>query len=234
MMKKIELNKIIIITGNYGSGKTEVSVNLAAYQKMRGVDVCIVDLDLVNPYFRTREAKAALNDIGVEVVLPADQYLNADLPILSPDVGRAIRRNKDLTIIDAGGEQAGVMAVAALADYLKGRDDVRMIQVVNPLRPFTDTIEGSLKIRQKIESAAKLKIDGVICNSNLIDETSAEDIYKGYETVFSYCKKTDTRLEFVTVESGIFDYIDQSRFECPILTIKRQLVPPWKKAEKLS
>ncbi|MGD9106882.1 MAG: cobalamin biosynthesis protein CbiA, partial [Desulfobacterales bacterium] len=98
---------IVIITGNFGSGKTEVAVNLAVNRKRSGIDVRIADLDLVNPYFRTREAREPLAQLGIEVVLPPEKYLQADLPILSPAIAGLIRRPSQLTLIDAGGNDVG-------------------------------------------------------------------------------------------------------------------------------
>ena len=108
---KIDFNGIVVIVGNYGSGKTEVAVNLAVHQKQAGKDVQIADLDLVNPYFRTREAKEALEKRGIKVVLPPKKYLQADLPVLSPMVSGIIRKPAELAIIDVGGDE-GISVVA--------------------------------------------------------------------------------------------------------------------------
>ena len=105
---KINLEGLVIIAGNYGSGKTEVTLNLAANRKRAGLDVCVADLDLVNPYFRTREAKEKLAEIGIGLVLPPEKYLNADLPILSPSISGLIRNPSQLTLLDVGGDDVGV------------------------------------------------------------------------------------------------------------------------------
>ena len=226
---EINLTGIVVVVGNYGSGKTEVSINLAVHRKRAGVDVRIADLDLVNPYFRTREAKGALSEMGIEVVLPPDQYLQADLPILSPLVAGMIRQPAELTLLDVGGDDAGATILATLEDAFKNRL-IRVLQVVNPLRPFTETFEGCLKVRKEIEQAAKLAVDGIIGNANLIDETSADDIYDGYEFVNGLSEQSGLALEFITVARELLPAIDVRRFSCPVLSIERQLVPPWKKA----
>ena len=225
----IHLTGILIIVGNYGSGKTEVSINLALERKRAGLDVRVADLDLVNPYFRTREARNLLKDRGVELVLPPEQYMHADLPILSPAIAGMLRRPAEVTLLDVGGDDVGATVLAALADVLQNRE-IRMLQVINPFRPFTETIEGCLAIGQQIEAAAKLKINGFIGNPNLIDETGPEDIYRGYDFVRSLSQKAGLPLEFLTVETGLLPAIDASRFSCPLLPIDRQLVPPWKRA----
>jgi hypothetical protein len=226
------LKGIVIIVGNYGSGKTEVSINLAVNRKKAGLDVSIADLDLVNPYFRTREARKALIEMGIEVVLPPEQYLQADLPILSPVISGLIRQPNELTLLDVGGDDAGATVLATLADSFKNTH-VKMLQVVNPLRPFTETISGCLKMREQIESASKLTVTGIIGNANLIDETTVEHIYRGYDFVKELSEESGLKIEFITAESSLLPLIDRDRFSCAVLPIERQLVPPWKKAGKL-
>ena len=228
-----QLKGIVVIVGNYGSGKTEVSINLAVNRKRAGIDVLIADLDLVNPYFRTREARKPLSKLGIDVVVPPEKYLQADLPILSPVIAGLIRRPSKLTLIDAGGNGVGATVLATLADSLQNKD-VHMLQVVNPYRPFTDTVSGCLKMRDEIEKASKITINGIIGNANLIDETKAEDIYKGYDFVKALSKESRLPLEFITATAELLPEIDVKRFSCPVLLIERQLVPPWKKAADLN
>lgn len=227
-----QIKGIFIIVGNYGSGKTEVSINLAVNQKRAGVDVKIADLDLVNPYFRTREARKALSKLGIEVVVPEEKYLQADLPILSPVISGLIRQPSELTLIDAGGNDVGATVLAALADSFRNKR-VHMLQVVNPFRPFTDTIESCLKMRDEIERASKMTINGIIGNANLIDETSVDDIYNGYDFIKRLSGETRLPLKFITAPVELLPDIDMGHFSCPVLPIERQLVPPWKKAADL-
>lgn len=230
---KVEhIKGIVIIVGNFGSGKTEVAVNLAVNRKRSGIDVRIADLDLVNPYFRTREARKALAEQGIGVVLPPEKYLQADLPILSPAIAGLIRRPSQLTLIDAGGNDVGATVLASLADPFR-KKRVHMLQVVNPYRPFTDTVAGCLRMRDQIEKASKMSITGIIGNANLIDETTVEDIYKGYDFVKALSDQSRLPLEFITASVKLLPEIDVERFSCPVLPIERQLVPPWKKAVEL-
>ena len=226
---EINLKGIVVVVGNFGSGKTEVSINLAVHLKHRGLDVRIADLDLVNPYFRTREARKALEACGIEVVLPPQEYMQADLPILSPTIAGMIRQPDGLVILDVGGDDAGAMVLAALADAFSG-GQVHMLQVVNPLRPQTTTVEGCLKIRDEIEKAAHLTISGLIGNANLIDETGIEVIYEGYDFLQKLSAASGLPLEFITIAQELRPDIEIQRFTCPVLTIARQLVPPWKEA----
>ncbi len=225
----ITLTGIVAIVGNYGSGKTEVAINLAVNRRRAGLEVRIADLDLVNPYFRTREARKALESLGIEVVLPPREYLQADLPILSPAIAGMIRQTDGLILLDVGGDDAGATVLAALGDAFSGVD-VHMLQVVNPLRPRTATVEGCLKMRAEIEAAAKLTISGLIGNANLIDETGTREIYDGYDFLQKLSAASGLQLEFITVAQELLAMIEIQRFNCPVLSITRQLVPPWKTA----
>ncbi len=227
-MLDIELEGVVVVVGNYGSGKTETAVNLALNRKESGLDVCIADLDLVNPYFRTREARTMLMKSGIEVILPDEKYMNADLPILSPAVAGMIKSSSDIAILDAGGDDVGVMVIAALQDALRERN-IAMIQVINPFRPFTENVKGCIKVKEEIEASSKLKVTGVVSNANLIDETTPETIYKGYELIRELSKETGLKVEFVTADIDILPKLDLDVFNCPVLPIKRYLVPPWKR-----
>lgn len=224
----IDLKGIVIIVGNYGSGKTETAVNLAFNRRAAGVDVAMADLDLVNPYFRTREARQILFEKGIRLVLPEAKYMSADLPILAPQVAGLIRKPAELTILDAGGDDVGSIVLAALADSLEGRK-IKLVQVVNPLRPFTNNVDGCMRIRDEIEYSSKLKITGFVSNANLMDETTPDIIYKGYELIQELSERTGLGVEFITAHEDLLPGLDMARFETPVLPILRWLVPPWKR-----
>jgi len=227
------INGIVIIVGNYGSGKTEVSVNLAIHRRKSGAAVRVADLDLVNPYFRTREVKDLLRGFGIDVVLPSEQYLHADLPILSPAVSGILRSSEQLTILDVGGDDAGATVLSSLRDVLAEKK-LETFQVVNPFRPFTGNLEGCLRIKREIEAASRLPITGFIGNANLIDDTEASHIYEGHDFMVSLSRHSGLPTRFITVPEHVWPFMDTARLTCPVLSIKRQLVPPWKKAVRIS
>ncbi|MBL0713696.1 MAG: cobalamin biosynthesis protein CbiA [Desulfosarcina sp.] len=230
---RIEINGIAVIVGDYGSGKTEVSINLALERRHAGVDVRIADLDLVNPYFRTREARHQLQSRGIGLVLPPAAYLHADLPVLSPAIAGLIRDPSPVTILDVGGDDAGAMVLAALADAFKGQD-VRMLQVVNPFRPHTETVEGCLQIQTAIASAARLPVGGWIVNAHLMDETTMETIVAGHRFGRRLAEASGLPLVFITAPQALSAAVSQTVTDCPVLAIRRQLVPPWKQSDPLA
>ena len=227
----IQLQGIVVIVGNYGSGKTEVAINLAT--ACRGADrpVRLVDLDLVNPYFRTREARKLLKAHGIDLVLPPDPYLHADLPIVSPAVSGAIRvAGNALTILDVGGDDAGATVLASLADAFAGKP-MHVLQVINPHRPNTDSIAGCLSMRAEIEDAAKLQVTGWVGNAHWMEQTTLDTIAEGYQFIAELSRISGLPLAFITAPRAIMAQVAASSIDCPILPIQRQLVPPWLRAE---
>ncbi len=218
---------IVIFCGNYGSGKTEIALNFAVKRKLDGVDVKIADLDLVNPYFRTREMKNEFEKLGIDVVLPDKKYMHADLPILAPAVAGLIQQPSELAIFDAGGDDVGVTVLAALENHL-AKKQVRMLQVINPFRPFTEDIHGCIRIKEEIERSSKIAITGLVGNANLMDDTRLDHIYEGYELLKDVSESTGLEIEFITAGSYLMHQLEMDRFSCPILEITRQLNPPWK------
>ncbi len=230
----IHLSGIVVIVGNYGSGKTEVAINLAVHQKQRGSQVKLADLDLVNPYFRTREARQALTSLGVEVILPPEELLQADLPILMPQVAGMIRNPGDLAILDVGGDDVGCTVLAALADAFNSSDNtVHMLQVINPLRPNTDTLEGCLNMRAAIEASSRLTVNGWVGNAHLMEETTREHILNGHSFMQKLAADSGLGVEFITMPQDLLPLVDPDSLSWPILPIHRQLVPPWKNAVAL-
>ncbi len=224
----IRLHGVVVIVGNYGSGKTEVAINLALACRQSGETVRVVDLDLVNPYFRTREARALLRANDVDILLPPAPYLYADLPIVMPAVSGAIRQPGPLTILDVGGDDAGATVLASLADAFRGKA-VEMLQVINPHRPLTDTVKGCLAMRAQIEAASHLTVTGWIGNAHLMETTSADTIRAGYRFAAEVSRASSLPLVLVTAPQTLMDDLAQDTFACPVLPIRRHLALPWQR-----
>lgn len=232
---QIRLSGVIILVGNYGSGKTEVAINLAINQKRQGRQVQVADLDLVNPYFRTRQARQTLTDLTIEIVLPPEHLLHADLPILSPKIAGMIQQPKDLAILDVGGDDVGATVLAALADAFKTLDpQPMMLQVVNPFRPNTETPQKCMQMREAIVKSASMPISGWVGNANMMDGTTLDDIRFGYRFMQELQDVSGLAMEWITADASIITPELMAEIDCPVLPIHRQLVPPWQKAAALS
>jgi hypothetical protein len=230
----IQLTGVVIIVGNYGSGKTEVAVNLAFHHKQLGMQVKVADLDLVNPYFRAREARKILEKMGIGVILPPEQLMQADLPILVPQVAGLIGGSTDLAILDAGGDDVGATVLAALQQAFRGMEGpLTMMQVINPYRPSTESIDGCIRMRRAIENKACLQVGKWIGNAHMLEDTALEHFRYGHDFMRELQEASGVSVEFITAPHQLLPLIGTELTDWPVLPIRRQLVPPWKKAVQL-
>lgn len=178
-MKITDMNKIKIICGHYGSGKTEFSLNYAVKLKQQGKKVAMIDLDIANVYFRSRELREFLGSKGVEIYGSAfDHEITAELPALSPKIRKPLEDDSCFTVIDVGGNQRGAIILNQFDKYFSaGKFD--MLCVINGNRPETDSVDGCLHHINEIELATGLKITGLINNTHMLNYTSAEDVERG-------------------------------------------------------
>jgi hypothetical protein len=222
--------RIVIFTGNYGSGKTEVAINYTRHLAHRGERTTIVDLDIVNPYFRCREAKEILKREGIETISPEGNYAYADLPIILPQIKGELKGGTGRLVLDVGGDDAGARILSSFADAFR-KDDFCLLVVLNSSRPFMDTVDGCLKMIGEIETASRLTVNGIVDNSHLIEETELEVVERGYELAEKVSRKTSIPLKFIAIEKTVLERIETGWIECDILPIERLMTPPWKRDE---
>lgn len=173
---------LYIIIGAYGSGKSEYSIHLARRFKTQGLDVVLADLDVVNPYFRSREMQDDFIQEGIDIIAPEGEYKHSDLPMISPRVKGAIQNKAKTVILDVGGDPAGCRTLGRFEEPIKTRG-YNMLYIVNTMRPFTSTPEEIISMKEALEATSRLKITEIICNTNLMDETTAEIVLKGIKIV---------------------------------------------------
>jgi len=172
------MKKITIVTGHYGSGKTTFSVNLAVKAAAEGKSVAIVDLDIVNPYFRTADFRNMFAEKEIKLIAPDFANSNLDIPSIQFDVEQ-LAVTEDCLIIDVGGDDAGAVALGRYAEALAAfKDDIDMLYVINQRRFFTSDAEEAVQLMYEIESASRMKHTAIINNTNLGNET-AVDIIEG-------------------------------------------------------
>lgn len=174
------MKRIRIITGHYGSGKSELSVNMVTELKKQYDKVAIVDLDIANPYFRSRERQEEMEKLGIRVYHNSFGYdISQDLPALSAAIKEPLENKEFMTVVDAGGDDSGARVLNQFRKYFLD-DDSEMLFILNANRPETSTLEGCLSHLDRIQVETGLQIDGIINNTHLLSETSAEDIKRGY------------------------------------------------------
>ena len=169
------LKRIVVVVGHYGSGKTNFSVNLAVDLKAAGRDVILVDLDIVNPYFRSADFGALLEEKGIGLIAPVYARSNLDVPALDGRLDAVIESDKTL-VIDVGGDDAGAAALGRYSAMIREAGGCDVLYVVNAYRYLTRTSEEAAEILGEIERKARLEVTAVVNNSNLADITTADDI----------------------------------------------------------
>ena len=220
-------DRVIAIVGNYGSGKTELAVNLALELSRAGRRVQIADLDLVNPYFRCRDARELMESHGIRVVVPPGAQAWADLPILLPEI-RGMLRPPDgtVTIFDVGGDDAGARALASFRTSV-AEGDYQLWQVINAKRPFTDTVAGCLAMRRTIEQASRWTVTALAINAHLIDETTIDTVLDGWRLAVAMRAETRLPIRFVAAMERLADSPALGVIDAPILRLRRHMLPPW-------
>ena len=218
--------RINIFTGDYGSGKTEISINYALELAAKNDKVKLVDLDIVNPYFRSREAKEPLMEADVEVVAPAGKLVQADLPALPPQILGAIQDKNSKLIFDVGGEENGTIALGRFRQYLD-EAETNVNFVINPNRPFTGDSAGVKEVINKIEKASRLKVDYLISNPNLGRETKVNDIIEGHRQLEEIAEELGIPIKFLVISQEMIDRVNLEEFSVPVFTLKLFMKAPW-------
>ena len=172
----MEHKRLTLFAGHYGSGKTNIAVNYAIRLAEEGKKVCIADLDIVNPYFRTKDSEKELSEQGITLICSPYANSNVDLPALPAESYRLVQDKSCFGVIDIGGDDRGAYALGRFADAVKAEGDYRMAFVLNRYRPLTSTVEGAVEILREIEAASKIPFSCIVNNSNLGTETTADTI----------------------------------------------------------
>ena len=170
------LKRLTILCGHYGSGKTNVAVNVATELKKTRDTVTVADLDIVNPYFRTKDSAAYFEEQGIRLICSAYANSNVDIPAL-PQEMYAITDDRSMTaVLDIGGDDRGALVLGRLAPKILAENDYEMLMVINCYRPLTRDAASTLEVMAEIEYAGGIRFTGLVNNSNLGAVTTAEDI----------------------------------------------------------
>lgn len=170
------MKRITLFCGHYGSGKTNIAVNYALHLRKSGRAVAIADLDVVNPYFRTKDSESELRAAGIDVIALQFANSNVDLPALPAEAYSLVQNRDRYAVIDVGGDDRGALALARYVDAIREEGDYDMLYVVNFYRPLTQSVGEALEVMREVGAAAKLSFTGIVNNSNLGEETTLCDI----------------------------------------------------------
>ena len=199
----MENKRLTLFAGHYGSGKTNIAVNYALKLAKEGKKVCIADLDIVNPYFRTKDSEAELEKHGILLVSPQYAKTNVDLPALPAESYRLVQDRSMYGIMDIGGDDRGAYALGRFADAIKEENNYNMVFVANCYRPLARTVEDAVEIMREIESACGISFTSIVNNSNLGKETTAETVLASLDYITELCKATRLPLWMHTAEKEV-------------------------------
>lgn len=206
------MKKIKIIVGHFGSGKTEVAVNLAANY---GGSSVIVDMDTVNPYFRTADAKTQLEDMGVRVIVPQYANTNVDIPSLGSEIFSVFASDEENVIFDVGGDDDGAIALGMFNPHFT-KHGYEMYFVINKSRPLTANADDTIELMRNIEAVSRLKVTGLINSTHLADETTAEIVLDGQKLAEEISAKTDIPVVLTAVKEDLAEQVE-NKINNPVL-----------------
>lgn len=195
--------RLTLFAGHYGSGKTNIAVNYAIALAKEGKQVCIADLDIVNPYFRTKDSAAELAAAGVTLISPQFANTNVDLPALPAEAYRLVQDKNTYGIMDIGGDDRGAYALGRYVDAIKQENNYRMVFVANCYRPLTPTAEEALEVMREIEIACGLQFTDIINNSNLGPETTAETVMESLDYIQKLSELSGLNVFAHSVEASV-------------------------------
>lgn len=199
--------RVTLLCGHYGSGKTNVAVNMAYDLKSQYADVVIADLDIVNPYFRTKDSKDDLEQRGITLISSEYAGTNVDIPAM-PQQMYMITDNKNLhAVIDVGGDDRGALALGRIAPAIMEENDYEMLFVINCFRPLTRDAQSTIEVMHEIEEACKMRFTAIVNNSNLGNETTAEDVLNSVSYANKVAHITGLPIKCTAVHSSLYESV---------------------------
>ena len=199
----ITAKRVTLFCGHYGSGKTNLAVNYAFWLKEQGFPTVIADLDIVNPYFRTKDSKAELETAGIELISPQFANSNVDLPALPQQVYGALQQKNRYAVLDVGGDDRGALAMGRYTPFLLEEKNYEMLFVANFFRPLTPTAEDALEVMREVEAAAGLSCTAIVNNSNLAHATTPEDVLASAEKAEELSRLSSLPVKMTSVEKSL-------------------------------
>ncbi len=197
--------RLTLFCGHYGSGKTNIAVNAAVSLKEKYDNVALADLDIVNPYFRTKDSSELLSEKGIRLICSNYANSNVDIPALPQDM-YAVTDDKTLRcILDIGGDDRGAYVLGRISEKIINENDYDMFMVINSFRPLTRDTDSTMEVLGEIETAARMKFTGLVNNSNLGEETTAQDVLDSVDYAQRVSEACGLPLVATTIKEELYD-----------------------------
>lgn len=200
----MDFRRVTLLSGHYGSGKTNIAVNLAFAMKKQYDKVAIADIDIVNPYFRTKDSVDELTAAGIRLICSPYANSNLDIPALPQDVYSITDDRTVHAIVDIGGDDRGALALGRWAPGILEENDYEMLLVVNRFRPLTPDAASTVEVMREIELAGGIRFTGVVNNSNLGTETTAQDVLSSVDYAKSVCELAALPLLMTSIDERLY------------------------------
>ena len=199
----MQYKRLTLLCGHYGSGKTNVAVNMAFDLKRQYDKVTVADLDIVNPYFRTKDSMEDFNREGIKLISSEYANSNVDVPALPPEI-YSITDIKDVKyVLDIGGDDRGALALGRIVPKILEENDYEMLMVINKYRPLTPDVESTIEVMREIEAACRMKFTALVNNSNLGAMTTAQDILDSVNYAQEVSKVSGLPIKCTTVKKEL-------------------------------
>jgi hypothetical protein len=229
--------RIFIFSGYYGSGKTEVATNFALFLKKGHDHVAIADMDVVNPYFRSRDKELFFRDRGIDLIAPPERINAADLPTITASIGGMIDNEKFKVVLDMGGDDVGTIPLGSIRKRIEARGKYEMFIIANLNRPFTRNTEGIIQMADLIEKMSEIRPTAIISNTHMKEFTDREMILRGAEHCSEAARRLNIPLAFITVPAFLdeksFRETLAGRFEGDVFPLELFYHTPWEKGADL-
>lgn len=200
----MDYKRLTLLCGHYGSGKTNIAVNMALDLRKKQENVALADLDIVNPYFRAKDSSEELAQAGIRLICSEFANSNVDFPALPQELYALTDDRSVHAILDIGGDERGALALGRIAPAIMAENDYEMFMVINACRPLTPDPASTMEVFEEIESACKMRFTGIINNTNLGAETTAETVLQSLDYAVSTAKLSRLPLVLTTVEERLY------------------------------
>jgi len=220
------MSRIRIFTGHFGSGKTEIALNYVMALAKTGKKVALVDIDIVNPYFCSRNMKEKLEKLGIKLIASSSNLMNAELMVIPSNVYGVFNDETFDVVMDIGGDDQGSLVLRQYNEYLK-QGSYDMYFVINNNRPFTSNKEETIEYLKSIEKASGLKVTHLISNTNLSYETNIEDIIKGDKIVSEISQQLEIPYKYIVCTKDLADIV-KNKVHAKVYPIEIYMKPPWR------